>query len=79
MFVAYTTELGRLRAFERELTAHYAGLLLRRHFDEEKEVFEHRRKVRRAILQAEEWHGGTGTMIQLPSTRAVEEDLARVA
>jgi hypothetical protein len=79
MYTAYKTELGKLRAYERELTARYGELVLRKRFDEAKALFEHRRNVRRAILQAEEWQGDDGIVVQLPRQAAVEEELARVA
>jgi hypothetical protein len=79
MYTAYKTELGKLRAYERELTARYAELLLRKHFEEAKPVFQQRRDVRRAILQAEEWAGDNGVVIQFPRQAAVEEELARAA
>ena len=80
MYTAYKTELGKLRAYERELTARYAETLLRKRFDEASALFERRRGVRRAILQAEEWAGdGSGLVVQLPRQAAVEEELARAA
>jgi hypothetical protein len=79
MYTAYKTELGKLRAYERELSAFYAEALLRRRFDEAQSLFQRRRNVRRAILQAEEWHGDDGVVVQLPREMALEEDLARAA
>ena len=79
MYTAYKTELGKLRAYERELTARYAELLLRRHFEEAKGVFAHRINLRHAIRRAEEWHGDTGEVVRLPRQVEMEEELARVA
>jgi hypothetical protein len=79
MYTAYKTELGKLRAYERELTARYAELILRRHFDEARGVFDRRRDLRHAIRRAEEWRGDDGVVVRLPRQLAVEEELARVA
>jgi hypothetical protein len=79
MYTARKTELGKLRAYERELTARYAETLLRKRFDEARALFDRRQHLRRAILQAEEWTDGGGTVIPFPRQAAVEEDLARAA
>ena len=79
MYTAYKTALGKLRAYDRELGAHYAEAILRRRFEEAKKIFEHRRNVHRAVLMAEEWHGDDGIVVQLPRQAAVEEELAREA
>ena len=79
MYTAYTTDLGKLRAYERELTAQYGEALLRKHVDEAKALFERRRQIRRAILQTEEWAVDNQPVIQLPRQAQVTEDLARVA
>jgi hypothetical protein len=79
MYTARKTELGKLRAYEQELTARYAEALLRKHGDEARALFARRRGVRRAILQAEEWNGDLGALIQFPRPAQVAEDLARAA
>jgi hypothetical protein len=88
MYPGRKTEIGKLRQFEQELSAQYGESVLRKHWDEAKDLFEHRRKVRRAILQHEEWNvdGLTvedGKIIELPVAamreEAIAEDLARVA
>ena len=79
MYTAYKTELGKLRAYERELSARYAELILRRHFDEARGVFAHRIDVRNAVRRAEEWHGDDGVTVRLPRHLQVEEELARAA
>jgi hypothetical protein len=79
VYTAYKTELGKLRAYERELTARYAELLLRRHYEEAKGVFAHRTRLRHAIRRAEEWQGDSGEVIRLPRQVELEEELARVA
>jgi hypothetical protein len=79
MYTGYKTESGKLRAYERELTALYAESVLRKRFDEAQQLFDRRRGVRRAILQAEEWAGDDGVAVHLPRELALEEDLARVA
>jgi hypothetical protein len=79
VYTTYKTELGKLRAYERELTARYAELLLRRHFEEAKGVFAHRITLRHAIRRAEEWQGDSGEVIRLPRQVEMEEELARVA
>ncbi len=79
MYTGQKTEVGKLRAYERELTARYAETLLRRHFDEAKAIFERRRGLRHAIRQAEEWAGDDSVVIQLPRQAQVEEELARAA
>jgi hypothetical protein len=79
MYTAYKTELGKLRAYERELTARYAELLLRRKFGEARGVYDHRQTLRNAIRRAEEWEGDDGVVVRLPRELAVEEELARVA
>lgn len=78
MYTAYRTEIGRLRGYERDLTGMYADALVHRRFDEAKHLFERRRRVRRAILQAEEWRED-GVILHFPEETRVEEDLARVA
>jgi hypothetical protein len=78
MYTAYRTEMGRLRAFERDLTGMYADAIAHRRFDEAKAIFDRRRKARRAILRAEEWRED-GVILQFPQEARVEEDLARVA
>ena len=88
MYTARRTEIGKLRKFEQELSAQYAEAVLRKHWDEAKEVFGRRHQLRRAILQHEEWNvdGLTvddGKIIELPVStvrdEAIAEDLARVA
>ena len=79
LYTAQHTEMGKLRAYERELTALYGEAVLRKRFDEAQKLFDRRRDVRRAILQAEEWTDGGGTVIPFPRQAAVEEDLARAA
>ena len=79
MYTAHKTELGKLRAYERELSALYGEAVLRKRFDEAQTLFQRRRDVRRAILQAEEWSGDDGVVVHLPREMAVEEDLARAA
>ena len=88
MYTARKSEIGKLRMFEQELTAKYAEAVLRKHWDEAKDLFARRRQLRRAILQHEEWNvdGLTvddGKIIELPVTQLREEeiaeDLARVA
>ncbi|HEX2035545.1 MAG TPA: hypothetical protein VHS99_15325 [Chloroflexota bacterium] len=79
MYTAYKTEIGKLRAYERELTARYAETLLRRRFDDARALYEHRQAVRHAIRRAEEWSGDDGLVVQLPRQAALEEELARAA
>jgi len=79
LYTAQHTEMGKLRAYERELTALYGEAVLRKHFDKAQKLFDRRRDVRRAILQAEEWAGDDGVVVHLPSELALEEDLARAA
>ena len=79
LYTAQSTERGKLRAYERQLTALYGEAVLRKRFDEAQKLFDRRRDVRRAILQAEEWSGDDGVAVYLPRELAVEEDLARVA
>ena len=79
LYTAQPTEQGKLRAYERELTGLYAEAVLRKHFDEAQKLFDRRRDVRRAILQAEEWADDDGVVVHLPRELALEEDLARVA
>ncbi len=79
MYTAYKTELGKLRAYERELTARYGELILRRRFDEARGVYDHRQNLRHAIWRAEEWHGDDGIVVRLPRELQVEEELARAA
>jgi hypothetical protein len=79
MYTAYKTELGKLRAYDRELTALYAEAVLRKRFDEAQSLFERRLDVRYAIRRAEEWHGDDGVVVQLPRPLQVEQELARVA
>ena len=79
MYTAHKTELGKLRAYERELTARYADALLRRRFGEAQALFTRRNTLRRAILWTEEWAGDNGVVVQLPRQAAVEEELARAA
>ncbi|MGH2351327.1 MAG: hypothetical protein ACRDI2_03715 [Chloroflexota bacterium] len=79
LYTGYKTELGKLRAYERQLTARYAETLLRKRLDEAKDIFEHRRDVRRAIRQSEEWTGDDGVVVQLPRQAEVQEELARAA
>ena len=67
------------QVLERELSARYAELILRRRFDEAKGVFEHRRDLRNAIRRAEECQGDDGIVVRLPRQLQVEEDLARAA
>ena len=54
---AARTPLGRLRAFDRELTVRYADAILHRRFEEATRIHDRRRATRRAILVAEEWGG----------------------
>ena len=79
MYTAYTTALGKLKAYERELTAQYAEALLRKRVEDARALFEHRRDIRRAILRAEEWAGDDQPAIQLPRQAQVTEELARAA
>lgn len=79
MYTTQKTELGKLRAYERELTGRYAAALLRRRSDDAKSIFQRRRSVRRAILQREEWQGEGETILQLPRQAEVAEDMTRVA
>lgn len=79
MYTAYKTELGKLRAYDRELTGLYAEAVLRKRFDEAQTLFQRRRDIRRAILQAKEWSGDDGVVVQLPRHLQVQEDLARAA
>lgn len=79
MYTAQKTELGKLRGYERELTARYAETILRRHFDDAKAIFERRRGLRLAIRRAEEWAGDSSVVIQLPRQAEVEQELARPA
>ena len=88
MYTARKTEIGKLRKFEQELSAQYAEAVLRKHWDDAKDVFARRHQLRRAILQHEEWNvdGLTvddGKIIELPVStvrdEAIAEDLARVA
>jgi hypothetical protein len=78
MYTARKTELGKLRSYERELTGLYAEALLRRHNDDARRLFERRRTIRRAILQAEEWNVEEVAAHSLRES-AVEEELARVS
>ena len=79
MYTARKTELGKLRAYEQELTGRYAEALLRKRQDEARALFDRRHSIRRAILQAEEWNGDLDAVIQFPRQAQVEEDLARAA
>ncbi len=79
MYTGYKTELGKLRAYERELTGLYAEAVLRKHFDQAETLFRRRRDVRRAILQAQEWTGDDGVIVRLPRRLEVEQELARAA
>jgi hypothetical protein len=79
MYTAYKTELGKLRAYERELSARYAELILRRRFEDARGVFAHRIDLRNAIRRAEEWKGDDGVVVRLPRQLQVEEELARAA
>ena len=88
MYTARKTEIGKLRLFAQELTAQYAESVLRKHWDEAKSLFERRRRLRRAILQHEEWNVDglavdDGKIIELPvitmREEEIAEDLARVA
>ena len=53
LFTAARTPLGRLRAFDRELTVRYADDIVHRHFEEATRIYDRRRAARRAILTAE--------------------------
>jgi hypothetical protein len=79
MYTTYKTELGKLRAYERELSARYAELILRRRFEDARGVFAHRIDLRNAIRRAEEWQGDDGVVVRLPRQLQVEEELARAA
>jgi hypothetical protein len=79
MYTARRTELGKLHAYDRELTGMYAEAVLRKHFDQAQTLFDQRRSVRRAILNAQEWAGDDGVVVQLPRHLQVQEDLARAA
>lgn len=57
LFTAARTPLGRLRAFDRELTVRYADAIVHRHFEEAARIYDRRRAARRAILTAEELGG----------------------
>ena len=81
MYTARKSEIGKLRKFEQELTAQYAESVLRKHWDEAKDLFARRLQLRRAILQHEEWNvdGLTvddGKIIELPVTALREEEIA---
>jgi hypothetical protein len=79
MYTAQKTELGKLRTYERELTARYAEALLRKRLGEAHALFDRRRTLRRAIRQAEAGQGAPATVIPFPRQAAVEEELARAA
>ncbi len=57
LFTDARTPLGRLRAFDRELTVRYADAIIHRHFEEATRIYDRRRAARRAILTAEELGG----------------------
>ncbi|MBI3972299.1 MAG: hypothetical protein HY332_13520 [Chloroflexi bacterium] len=81
LYTARKTGIGKLRAYERELAARYGELLLRKRFDEAKALFEQRRRLRRAVLQAEEWQvdGADDIVVPLPRQVQLEEEIARAA
>lgn len=57
MYTAQNTPLGRLRGYERELTALYVDALEHRRWGEARDRWARRRQVRYAIRRAEEWQG----------------------
>lgn len=81
MYTARTTEIGKLRQYERELTAQYGEAVLRRRFQEARSLWDRRHTLRRAILQHQEWHvkGFDDVAVALPRDAAVAEELARAA
>jgi hypothetical protein len=55
MYTGRSTPLARLRAYHRELSDIYVRELRRHAYRAARNVFELRRRVRRAILLREEW------------------------
>ena len=54
LFTAARTPLGRLRAFDRELSVRYADAIVHRHFGEAARIYDRLRAARRALVTAEE-------------------------
>ena len=57
MYLSWKTPLGRLRSYQRDLTRLYSDAVQHRQWDRARELWERRQRVRRAVLQVEEWQG----------------------
>lgn len=64
MYTAYKTELGRLKAYDRELAERYRTALERRDFESARRIFDLRRRVQRTIRLSEEF-GSVEAALQL--------------
>jgi hypothetical protein len=56
MYLTRKSELPRMRAYKSELADLYMGALRRRNYRDAQRLFELRRRVKRWIMEYEEWH-----------------------
>jgi hypothetical protein len=56
MYLTRKSDLPRMRAYKNELADLYMGALRRRNYRDARRLFDLRRRVKRWIMEYEEWH-----------------------